>query len=84
MTSVGGIVASPEREKRPRASAGVRSVFGIFRNLPIQLEASAASALLLVCLLGLGTNAYLTSTRSAEGLQALTNQLIPKQRHFPR
>jgi signal transduction histidine kinase/CheY-like chemotaxis protein/HAMP domain-containing protein len=64
------------------ASAGVRSVLGIFNNLSIQLKASAASALLLICLLGLGANAYLTSTRSAEGLQVLTNQLIPKQREF--
>jgi signal transduction histidine kinase/CheY-like chemotaxis protein/HAMP domain-containing protein len=82
MTSGGGIAASPEREKRPMASAGVRYVLGIFNNLSIQLKASAASALLLVCLLALGANAYLTSTRSADGLQILTNQLIPKQREF--
>jgi adenylate cyclase len=74
--------ASPEREKRPIASAGLRSVPGIFNNLSIQLKASAASALLLICLLGLGANAYLTSTRSAAGLQVLTNHLIPKQREF--
>ena len=72
----------PERENRPIASAGLRSLLGIFNNLSIQLKASAASALLLICLLGLGANAYLTSTRSAEGLQVLTNQLIPKQREF--
>jgi adenylate cyclase len=82
MTSGGGIAASPGREKRPMASAGVRYVLGIFNNLSIQLKASAASALLLVCLLALGANAYLTSTRSADGLQILTNQLIPKQREF--
>jgi signal transduction histidine kinase/DNA-binding response OmpR family regulator len=82
VTSGGGIAASPEREKRPMASAGARSVLGVFNNLSIQLKASAASALLLVCLLALGANAYLTSTRSAEGLHILTNQLIPKQREF--
>ena len=82
MTSVGGAAALPERNKHPKASAGVRSVLGIFNNLSIQIKASAASALLLICLLGLGANAYLTSTRSAEGLHALTNELIPKQREF--
>ena len=82
MTNGGGVAAWPEREKRPMASAGVRSALDIFNNLSIQLKASAASALLLVCLLALGANAYLTSTRSAEGLQVLTNQLIPKQREF--
>jgi signal transduction histidine kinase/CheY-like chemotaxis protein len=82
MTSVGGIVTTPERAERPRASAGVRSVLGIFHNLPIQIKASAASALLLICLLALGTNAYLTSTRSAAGLRVLSNELIPKQQAF--
>jgi adenylate cyclase len=82
MTSAGGVVTTPERAKRPRASAGVRSVLGIFHNLPIQIKASAASVLLLICLLGLGTNAYLTSTRSAEGLRSLSNGLIPKQQAF--
>ena len=38
--------------------------------------------LLLVCLLALGANAYLTSTRSAAGLHVLTNELIPKQKAF--
>jgi adenylate cyclase len=64
------------------ASAGVRSVFGFFQNLPIQIKASAASGLLLICLLALGINAYLTSTRSAEGLRSLSNDLIPKQLAF--
>jgi adenylate cyclase len=82
MTSGGVIAPSPEREKRPMASADVRSIIGIFNNLSIQLKASAAAALLLVCLLALGANAYLTSTRSADGLHILTNQLIPKQREF--
>ena len=29
---------SPEREKRPMASADVRSIIGIFNNLSIQLK----------------------------------------------
>jgi adenylate cyclase len=76
MTSVGGVAASPQRKKPPQA------VLGIFNNLSIQIKASIASVLLLICLLGLGANAYLTSTRSAEGLRVLTNELIPKQQAF--
>src|SRR5271165_7558100 len=82
MTRVSVIAASPEPIKRPRTSAAVRSVLGVFNNLPIQIKASAASALLLICLLALGTNAYLTSTRSAEQLRSLSNELIPKQQAF--
>ena len=55
---------------------------GRFDDLPIQLKASLASALLLVCLLSLGANAYLTSTRSAAGLRVLSNELVPKQQAF--
>jgi signal transduction histidine kinase/CheY-like chemotaxis protein/HAMP domain-containing protein len=76
MTGVGGAAASPQ-SYRP-----TWSVLGIFNNLSIQTKASIASVLLLICLLGLGANAYLTSTRSAEGLRVLTNELIPKQRAF--
>ena len=36
-----------------------------------RIKASAASALLLMCLLAVGTNAYLTSTRSTAGLRTL-------------
>ena len=82
MTSVGGVAASPQRKKPPQIAAGLRSVHGIFNNLSIQIKASIASVLLLICLLGLGANAYLTSTRSAEGLRVLTNELIPKQQAF--
>ena len=55
---------------------------GRFDDLPIQLKASLASALLLVCLLALGAHAYLTSTRSAAGLQVLSGELVPKQQAF--
>ena len=82
MTSVGGVAASPEHKKPAQIAAGLRFVVGIFNNLSIQIKASIASVLLLVCLLGLGANAYLTSMRSAEGLRVLTNELIPKQQAF--
>lgn len=55
---------------------------GGFEDLPIQLKASLASALLLICLLALGAHAYLTSLRSAAGLQVLSGELVPKQQAF--
>ena len=82
MTSVGGVAASPEHKKPAQIAAGLRFVVGIFNNLSIQIKASIASVLLLICLLALGANAYLTSTRSAEGLRILTNELTPKQQAF--
>ena len=78
---VGGVAALPQC-KKPQIAPGLRSVVGIFNNLSIQIKASIASVLLLICLLGLGANAYLTSTRSAEGLRVLTNELIPKKQAF--
>jgi len=62
-----------------KAFWGPRSLFGIFQNLPINLKAFAASAVLLICLLALGANAYMTSTKSADGLRVLSYQLEPKQ-----
>ena len=82
MTSAGGVAASPLRNKPTKTAAAGWSALGIFNNLPILIKASIASVLLLICLLGLGANAYLTSTRSAEGLRVLTNELIPKQQAF--
>ncbi len=82
MTSVGRAFTPPERPMRPKASSGIQWLIGIFNNLSVQIKASVASFLLLICLLTLGTNAYLTSTRSAAGLRILTNELIPKQRAF--
>ena len=78
MRNIHGAAASHERNNRRSSPV----LFGIFNNLSIQIKASIASVLLLICLLGLGANAYLTSTRSAEGLRALTNKLIPKQQAF--
>jgi adenylate cyclase len=80
----GGAVIPPERSMSPQASSGIQSLIGIFNNLSVQIKASVASVLLLICLLGLGTNAYLTSTRTAEGLRVLTNELIPKQQAFSK
>jgi len=81
MMSVGGVAASPRNEPTTLAT-GLWSVLRFFNNLSIQIKASIASVLLLICLLGLGANAYLTSTRSAEGLRVLTHGLIPKQQAF--
>ena len=53
-------------------------MFGILNNLSIQIKASAASAVLLICLLGLGANAYMTSTKSAEGLRVLSHEIEGK------
>jgi signal transduction histidine kinase/CheY-like chemotaxis protein len=64
------------------SAAAARSVFGLFNSLSIKLKASAASAVLLICLLAVGANAYLTSTRSAAGLRTLSQDLVAKQRAF--
>src|ERR1700693_1147655 len=65
-----------------KAFWGLRSVFGILNNLSIQIKASAASAVLLICLLALGTNAYLRPTKSAEDLRMLSHELEPKLQAF--
>ncbi len=82
MTAMGSIAKKSERAKRSDTFSRVRSIIDIFNNLSIQIRASVVSALLLICLLGLGANAYLTSTRSAAGLRVLTNDLVPKQQAF--
>ncbi len=51
----------------------------VFHDLPIQVKASLAAGLLLLCLLALGINAYLTSVRAADGLRVLSNELVSKQ-----
>lgn len=60
----------------------LRTVFGLLHNLSIQIKASAASAVLLICLLALGANAYVTSTKSADGLRLLSHDLEPKLQAF--
>jgi methyl-accepting chemotaxis protein len=52
----------------------------MFKNLSIQIKAFAASAVLLICLLALGANAYVTATQSASGLQTLSLAIEKKLR----
>ena len=54
-----------------QGTAVSRVRFGRFQDLSIKIKASAASAVLLLCLLAVGVNAYLTSTESAAGLRTL-------------
>src|SRR5262249_1729323 len=55
-------------------------MFGRFLlNTPIWAKASAASIALLLCLIGLGTSAYLTLDKSARGLTQLRSTNLPKQ-----
>jgi len=72
------------RAAKAKAMARLRSVFGILGRLSIRIKASAASAVLLACLLALGANAYLTSGRSAGGLRMLSHQLEPKLQEVSR
>src|SRR6202158_2081762 len=57
---------------------GLRSLFGVLHNLSIQIKAAVASAVLLICLLALGANAYMTSIKSAEGLRMLSHEIEQK------
>ena len=65
-------------EAAPMRLGGLRSVFGALNNLSIQIKASAASAVLLICMLALGANAYVTSIKSAEGLRMLSHEIEQK------
>jgi methyl-accepting chemotaxis protein len=56
--------------------------FQFFQNLSIQVKSFAASAVLLVCLLGLGATAYVTLHNSAVGLQTLSGITLPKRLAF--
>src|ERR1700690_1520801 len=76
------VVAAPPPLAAPRAARGPGFLFGILQNLSIQIKASAASAVLLIWLLALGANAYLTSTKSADGLRMLSHELEPKLQAF--
>ena len=59
-----------ERNETNEAT-GTRRVFALFENLPIQIKAFSASAILLICLIFLGAVAYVTLDRSQEGLHTL-------------
>jgi len=63
-------------------ATGTRRVFALFENLPIQIKAFSASAVLLICLLFLGAVAYVTLDRSQEGLHTLSSSILPKQQSF--
>jgi len=49
------------------------------RDLSIRVKAFGASLVLLLCLVGIGGNAYLTSDHAATDLAALTGVNLPKQ-----
>ncbi|HEY4920949.1 MAG TPA: EAL domain-containing protein [Xanthobacteraceae bacterium] len=51
----------------------------LLKNLSIRTKAFAASLVLLLCLIGIGGNAYLTSDRTATDLDELTAINLPKQ-----
>lgn len=48
-------------------------------NLPIGVKAFAASAVLLMCVVGLGSNAFMTLTHWASGLELLSHTTLPEQ-----
>jgi methyl-accepting chemotaxis protein len=73
-----GLAASRAPPTKLKAFWSPRSVFGILHNLSIQIKASAASAVLLICLLALGANSYVTSTKSVEGLRMLSHEIEDK------
>ena len=64
------------------SSARLQTALRAFDNLSIQIKASAASALLLICLTVLCANAYLTSSHYAQGLRTLSQVMVPKQEAF--
>ena len=76
------VAAAQAGTAAPIRSAGRWSLFGLLNNLSIQIKALAAFAVLLICLLALGANAYITSTKSAEGLRILSNEIEPKLTAF--
>jgi diguanylate cyclase (GGDEF)-like protein len=63
---------------------GLKTVFGrslgLIDDLPIRTKALAASSLIVLSLVGMGANAYVSLDRSAAGLVYLSDVHIPKQR----
>ncbi|HZD90220.1 MAG TPA: hypothetical protein VE224_08985, partial [Pseudolabrys sp.] len=59
-----------------------RGLLNRLYDISLLVKVSAASAVLLVCLLAIGVNAYVTSTRSADGLHQLSLRLEPKLQAF--
>ncbi len=64
--------------KSPDASR----TFSFFENLSIQVKAFLASAVLLICLISLGTIAYVTLNKSEDDLHTLSSTILPKQSAF--
>ena len=58
--------------------------FKLFQDLSIQVKLFAVSAILLICLIGLGVTAYITLDNSAVGLQTLSQSTLPKRLAFMR
>ena len=61
---------------------GASRTFLFFENLSIQVKAFAASAVLLICLISLGTIAYVTLDKSEDDLHKLSSTILPKQSAF--
>lgn len=59
-----------------------RGLFAWIHDISLPIRVSAASAVLLVCLVAVGFNAYVTSNHSADGLRQLSYRLEPKRRAF--
>jgi diguanylate cyclase (GGDEF)-like protein/PAS domain S-box-containing protein len=55
-----------------------------FTNLSIRTKAFAASLVLVLCLIGVGGNAYVTSDRAAAAIEALIGTNLPKQQLVAR
>jgi len=56
-------------------SSVARTILPLINRLPVRLKAAIASAVPLICLLTVGTNAYLSANRSADAVRDLSNRL---------
>ena len=54
-------------------------ILRLLHDVPMWAKAFAASVVLMLCLIGLGTNAFITLDKSASGLTQLTAAHLPKQ-----
>ncbi len=69
---------SADSAERPRR----RGLLDWLHDISLPIKLSAASAVLLVCLVAVGLNAYVTSNQSAAGLRQLSVRLEPKRLAF--
>ncbi|MGA7971367.1 MAG: methyl-accepting chemotaxis protein, partial [Pseudolabrys sp.] len=79
MSSTATSANSAARAPTPRRRRGL---FDWLRDVSLPIKASAASAVLVVCLVAVGLNAYVTSNDSAAGLHQLSSRLGPKRLAF--